>query len=179
MSGFMGKTQTQENVPGDVKGLRAGASQFLQGQMGGLNVGAPDISAYEKMFAQRNELGLAGAKEAAGNLTGSGFAAALGNYAGRAATEQGGFLAQLLEASKQNNANRLAGLVSTFGTAGVAPPSQTYQPGFLDYLTQAGSQVAGAAGAAGGFGNLFGGGKKKATPSYISPSAYDNYYGEG
>ena len=157
MAGFTGSTNTVENVPGDIKGLREGFASFLMNQgFNGLNTGAPDITPYQKLFEQTNAHNFAQAKESAGNLTGSGFANKLGQAASQADVQQGSFLAQLLEQSKQANANRLATILSPFINTGVAPPSQTYQPGFLDYAAQAGGQVLGAAGGAGGFSKLFG-----------------------
>jgi hypothetical protein len=156
MSGFTGKTETIENVPGDVKGLRSGFADFLMKQgFEGLNTGTPDIAPFQKLFAQQNDLALAQAKESSGNLTGSGFANNLGKTAARGATEQGAFLSQLLEQSKQSNSNRLAQLLSSFTNTGVGSPETVYKPGFLDYATSLGGSVAGAAGSAGGFGKLF------------------------
>lgn len=159
MAGFTGSTETVENVPGDIQALRQGFASFLMNQgFGGLDTGTPDVSAYQKLFKQTNANNFAQAKESAGNLTGSGFANKLGEAASQADVQQGSFLAQLLESSKQANASRLAGLLSPFMNTGVGPPSQVYHPGFLDYLGQGGAQVLGAAGSAGGFGKLFGGG---------------------
>lgn len=159
MSGFTGKTVTTENVPGDVKGLRSNFSSFLQQQgFGGLNTGTPDLEAYQKLFQQQNEQTFAQAKESAGNLTGSGYGARIGRAAQEASTEQGGFLANLLEQSKQQNASRLAQVLMPFLTAGVASPTTSYQPGFLDYAASAGTSLA----AGGAFNNTFGaGGTKK------------------
>lgn len=54
------------------------------------------MSPYQALFKQQNDMALAQAKEQSGNLTGSGYAANLGNVAGRAATEQGAKLADML-----------------------------------------------------------------------------------
>lgn len=156
MSGFLGKTTTVENIPGDVKGLRSGFADFLtKGGFSGLDTGAPDIQSIVDMFTMQNKEAFAGAKEASGNLTGSGYGNKLGNAARKASLEQGGFLANLLEGSKQNNANRLASVLMPFLNTGVSSPTQQYTPGFLDYAMQGGAAVAGAAGTAGGFGKLF------------------------
>jgi hypothetical protein len=142
MSGFTGSTQTVEQVPGDIAGLRSGFASWLQNQgFQGLQTGAPDITPYQKMFEQQNAFNLAQAKEASGNLTGSGFANTLGKTVGRSNVEQGAFLANLLEESKQANASRLASILSPFLNTGVGPPQQQYQPGFLDYLFE-GAQTA-------------------------------------
>jgi len=153
MSGFLGKTETVENVPGDVKGLRGGFADFLaKGGFEGLNTGTPDLEAYQKMFRDQNELTFAQAKESSGNLTGTGYGNRVGRAAQRASTEQGSFLASLMEQSKQANSNRLASVLLPFLNTGVGPPSQQYQPGFLDYAIQGAGAVAGAVGGAGGFG---------------------------
>lgn len=108
MSGFTGKTVTTENVPGDIKGLRSGFADFLMKQgFSGLNTGTPDLDPYQKLFEMQNANNFAQAKESAGNLTGSGYGARIGRAAQEATTEQGGFLANLLEQSKQANASRL------------------------------------------------------------------------
>lgn len=158
MSGFTGKTVTTENVPGDIKGLRSGFADFLMNQgFGGLDTGTPDIRPYEKLFEQRNAMNFAQAKESAGNLTGSGYGARVGRAAQEATTEQGGFLANLLEQSKQQNASRLAQVLLPFLTTGVGSPTTSYQPGFLDYAAGAGTALAGG----GAFNNLFGAGRTK------------------
>lgn len=156
MSGFTGSTKTTENIPGDIKGLREGLASFLQNQgFNGLLTGAPDITPYQQLFKQLNDQNFAQVKESSGNLTGTGYANKLGAAAAKADTEQSAFLANLLEQSKQANASRLASVLSSFANTGVAAPTTTYQPGFLDYLTQGAADVAGAAGQAGGFGKLF------------------------
>lgn len=157
MSGFTGKTVTTENVPGDIKGLRSGFADYLLGQgFGGLNTGVPDMAAYQKLFDQQNARNFAQVKEASGNLTGTGYASKLGHAAGEAATSQGAFLSDLLERSKQENASRLAQVLLPFLTAGVASPTTSYQPGLLDYASQAGTALAGG----GAFNNLFPGTKR-------------------
>lgn len=156
MSGFTGKTVTTENIPGDISGLRENFSAFLQNQgFGGLNTGTPDIEPYRKLFEQQNQFNFAKAKESAGNLTGTGYGARIGRAAQEATTEQGGFLANLLEQSKQQNASRLAQVLMPFLTTGVGAPTTSYQPGFLDYAVQGGTALAGG----GAFNNLFPGAK--------------------
>jgi hypothetical protein len=150
MAGFTGSTKTMQNIPSDVAPLR----QQLAGALGKqgfdwLSPNAPDISPFLQLFSQQNAQNLAQAKESAGNLTGTGYGNRLGAATQRADVEQGAFLANLLEQSRQANANRLASILSPFLNAGVAPPQQVYQPGFLDYATQG---LAGAAGAAGSLG---------------------------
>lgn len=148
-------------MPSDLGQLRDPLLSFLGSNVRGIipqpsdAANDPSLEPYRALFRQQNMLGAAQAKESAGNLTGSGFAAALGNYMARANTEQGGFLANLLEQRGQNNANRLAQLFGALGTAGVSTPQQTYQPGFLDYAAQGISAAAGG----GAFNGLFGGGK--------------------
>lgn len=156
MSGFLGSTKTIENVPGDVKGLRKGFSDYLlKGGFSGLDTGTPDLQPFKDLFTMQTDQALAHAKESAGNLTGTGYGARIGRAAGDAATQQGAFLSQLLEQSKQQNASRLASVLMPFLNTGVSAPTTAYQPGFLDYALQGGAAIAGAAGQAGGFGKLF------------------------
>lgn len=156
MSGFTGKTVTTENIPGDITGNRQGLSEFIKNQgFGGLMTGTPDIQPYQELFKQQNAFNNAQAKEDAGNLTGSGFANTFGRSVARANVEQGAFLADLLERSKQQNASRFASVVLPFLTTGVGPPTQSYQPGILDYAAQAGTSLA----AGGAFNKFFGAGQ--------------------
>jgi hypothetical protein len=152
MSGFTGKTETISGVPKDVQPVRSGFSDWLLSQgFGGLETGAPDLQPYRDLFTQQNALNLAQAKEASGNLTGSGYANQLGKTAARANVEQGAFLANLLEQSKQANANRFAQLLSGFVNSGVGPDQQVYKPGFLDYAAGGATALAGG----GAFNKLF------------------------
>lgn len=153
MSGFLGKTETVNNVPTDVAPLRKGFADFLgKGGFEGLNTGAPDIQAIKDMFTMQTDAVLGQAKESAGNLTGTGYGNAMGGAARKAALEQGGFLANLLEGSKQNNANRLASVLMPFLSTGVSSPTQQHTPGFLDYaIGGAGQAFSGLA--SGGFFN--------------------------
>lgn len=158
MSGFTGKTVTTENVPGDIAGPRKGLSTFIQQQgFGGLMTGTPDIDPYRELFKQQNAFNNAQAKEDAGNLTGSGFANTFGRSVARANVEQGAFLADLLERSKQQNASRFASVVLPFLTTGVGAPTTSYQPGFLDYAAGAGTALAGG----GAFNKFFGAGQTR------------------
>lgn len=143
MSGFLGKSVTTENVPGDVKGLRKSFADYLMsGGFEGLNTGAPDVQPYKDLFTQQNKANFAQAKESAGNLTGTGYGNRIGAAAQRATTEQGGFLANLLEQSKQANASRFAQVLLPFLNTGVGAPTESYQPGFLDYAIGGAGQVA-------------------------------------
>lgn len=161
MTFLIGKTEQGPSGPADLGPFRDMLLKYLGANIENLNPSSsdasndPSLAPYRALFEQQNKLGLAQAKESAGNLTGSGFAASLGNYAARANAEQGGFLANLLESRNQNNANRLAQLFGALGTAGVQTPQQTYKPGFLDYAAQGLS----AAAQGGAFNKLFGGGK--------------------
>lgn len=156
MSGFMGSTKTMENVPGDVKGVRKGLAGAINEQgFDWLNPDAPDIAPFLELFSQQNARNYAQAKESSGNLTGTGYGNRVGRAMERGNVEQGAFLANLLENSRQGNSNRLASILSSFVNTGVGPPQQVYQPGFLDYATQGAMGVAGAAGSAGGFSKLF------------------------
>lgn len=142
MSGFTGKTKTISGTPEEIMPLRKKTAGYLEGQdFGSLNTGAPDMTPFLKMFQDQNANTFALAKEQAGNLTGSGYGNAVGDALGKASTEQGAFLASMAEKSKQDNANRFAQLLASLTGSGVAPPQTGYQPGFLDYLAQAGSSV--------------------------------------
>lgn len=153
MSGFMGKSVTTENVPGDVKGLRSGFADYLMNQgFNGLNTGTPDISPYQKLFESQRADSFAQAKESAGNLTGSGYGARVGRAAQQSTLEEGGFLSNLLEQSKQQNSSRLASVLMPFLNTGVSSPTQSYQPGLFDYAAQGASALAGG----GAFNNIFG-----------------------
>jgi hypothetical protein len=171
MSFLIGKTRQDPNVNRPTQQFH---QQFLQALLGGGGQGLerlfpPSIAApgtpgttvdqasiqpYLDLFAQQNSRNLAQAKESAGNLTGSGLASLIGQEAGRADVEQGGFLANLFEQrrrgdwaqestnwaqSSQNragDANRfLQGILGGAGSpAGGVQTS--YQPGALDYLFQ-------------------------------------------
>ena len=98
MSGFLGKSVTTENVPGDIKGLRSSFADYLmKGGFEGLNTGAPDLQAMKDAYTQQNKSIFAQAKESAGNLTGTGYGNRIGAAAERASVDQGAFLANLLE----------------------------------------------------------------------------------
>lgn len=156
MSGFLGQTKTIENVPGDVKGLRKSFGDYLtKGGFSGLDTGTPDIQAFVDLFTRQNEKNFAQAKESAGNLTGTGYGAKIGQAASDATLQQGSFLTNFLQQAKEANSNRLASVLMPFLNTGVGAPTTAYQPGFLDYALQGGAAVAGAAGQAGGFGKLF------------------------
>lgn len=152
MSGFLGKSVTTENVPGDIKGLRSSFADYLmKGGFEGLNTGTPDLQAMKDLWTQQNAQTFAQAKEASGNLTGTGYGNRIGAAAQRAGTEQGAFLSNLLEQSKQQNASRLAQVLLPFLNTGVGAPSTSYQPGFLDYAIGGAGQVFSGIASGGGF----------------------------
>ena len=91
------------------------------------------LQPYMDLFTQQNTRNFAQAKESAGNLTGSGFANTLGARASEADSQQGAFLANLLESRRTNDANRMASLLLGV-TQGAG--EKAYQPGFLDYALQ-------------------------------------------
>lgn len=150
MSGFIGSTKETSGVNSDVKKLRESMASFLQnkGYEGLFSTGSDEelLKPYRDLFKQQNETGLAQQKESAGNLTGSSFALGQSNYLSKATTQQGAFMSDLLERRKQADQARFAQLLLGLGTAGVGPPTTAYQPGFLDYLMQAGQTVATAYG---------------------------------
>ncbi len=139
--------QTQGGGPGDIGNLRGDTANALSNagfeNLFGFGQSTEELRApFEQLFAQQNERNFAQAKESAGNLTGSGVGNLIGNASQRASTEQGAFLAQLLEQRRRADQDRFAGLLSSFGTAGVTGPQSFFQPGFLDSLLEGGSSVA-------------------------------------
>lgn len=87
---------------------------------------------YDDMFNQNRALALAQAKEASGNLTGSGYAANLGGVVNRSLGEQNGLLSQVLtqlamgqyqqeNANAQNNASRFIQMLMSMAGGGVGP----------------------------------------------------------
>ena len=107
MSGLTGKTKTVENVPGDVKGLRGEAVNYLlssglgQTQSPGTQVKPVDdaffmeniLKPYREMFEANRSSALAQGKESAGNLTGSGYNNILGSALARSLAEENAQLA--------------------------------------------------------------------------------------
>ena len=164
MSGFLGKTETVSNVtPGTgqahdiLLAALTGSGRGVGGQLfPGTMVDNKSIQPYLDLFTQQNTRNLAQAKESAGNLTGSGLGNIIGARAGEANVEQGAFLANLFEARRREDANRF--LQAYLGALGSpAGGTQTYYtPGFVAYLGQGATALAGG----GAFNNLFGGGKK-------------------
>lgn len=138
MSFLIGKTKTITTMPEDIAGLRRSLIQYLgslspETALSGLPLGG-DIGPLQSLFQQQLAPVLAQAKEAAGTLTGSSLGNILGATAGRAASD---FLLNLLRQRQQAFASLAGGLA----TQGVN--AQTfYQPGFLDYLMQAGREAA-------------------------------------
>jgi len=139
-------------MPPDIGQLRQSFADFLsqQGFSTAINgpMGGPtlDTSPYKAMFAQNRAEALAGAKESAGNLTGSGLGNTIGAAAGRSVAGENAFLANLLNANQQAAAERYTRLLGGFATAGVSTPQTYYQPGFLDYLFQGAGNTAQGAG---------------------------------
>lgn len=87
---------------------------------------------YDQMFNQNRAEALAQAKEASGNLTGSGYANALGTTVNRSLGEQNATLAQILtnlglaqysqeNANIQNNAQRFLQMLAQMSGGGVGP----------------------------------------------------------
>lgn len=136
MSFLMGKNTSTSSA--DKEGLYNDLVKFLGGNgFAGLfpetAIDQKAMQPYLDMFTQQNTRNFAQAKESAGNLTGSGFANTLGARASEADVQQGAFLAQLMEARRTGDANRMAGL---FANATQGAGQKAYQPGALDYLFQ-------------------------------------------
>lgn len=156
MSGFLGGTKAIDSRTAESKQLAQSFGDYLsKGGFSMLNLGAPDLQPIKDAFTLQTDQAFARAKEGSGNLTGTGYGARIGRALGDTATQQGAYIAQLLEQSRQANANRVASLFMPFLSAGTQPQQVGYQPGFLDYALSAGGQLAGAAASVGGFGKLF------------------------
>jgi hypothetical protein len=146
--GLTGETKQLSGVSPDIAGLREGVAAFLQQGGFGANLfpsvvpDAASMQPFLDLFTQQNRRVLGQAKESAGNLTGSGFANILGRRSAEAQTSQGAFLSQLFEQRRQQDADRFLQLLLGFGTSGVGPPQNVYQPGFLDSLTAGAAAIA-------------------------------------
>lgn len=99
---------------------------------------------YEDMFNTNRQLALAQAKESSGNLTGSGYAAAMGNVVNRSLGEQNATLGNLLnqlamaqygqeQSNAQNEAQRFMQFLMSMSGNGVGPDTivQSGGPGAL------------------------------------------------
>lgn len=158
--GLTGQTKTLSGVPGHLGPLMDQLIPYLTSR--GFEKSlfpsvVPDAASQQPfldLFTQQNTRNLAEAKEAAGNLSGSGLGNYLGNAQQRASVEQGAFLANLFENRRTQDADRFLKTLLGFGTAGVGPDQHVYQPGFLDYAGGAASSLAGG----GAFNSLFGSG---------------------
>jgi hypothetical protein len=141
VSFLVGKTNTKPNVSGGTSDMHNMLLEFIKSQgLGGLNPGTnPDpsqIEPYQKLFRDQNAQNFGQVKESAGTLTGSGLGNQLGIAGQRASTEQGAFLADMIERRRQADANRWMQVV--LGTLGspAGGVHETYTPGFLDYAME-------------------------------------------
>jgi hypothetical protein len=148
MSFLIGKTQSYSPTTPEAAGSIDDLLKTLRGigPQAGLfpstNSKDFNLQPYLDLFTQQNARNLAQAKESAGNLTGSGLGSIIGQEAGRASTEQGAFLANLMEQRRTEDANRyLAALTGGAGSPAAAV-QHTYQPGLLDYLFQGAASAA-------------------------------------
>lgn len=156
MSFLTGETKQSSNVTPETSGLYKDLISFIKGQgFSGLNpIVNPDdasLQPFLKLFSQQNAHNFAQAKESTGNLTGSGAANVMGNAASKADTEQGAFLANLLEGRRTNDANRRLQLIMGALGSPAGATTTTYQPGFIDYAAQGATALAGG----GAFNSLF------------------------
>lgn len=152
MSFLMGKTEQTSNVNKETGDLFKQLADYLgsgTGSGGGLDrlfpgskVDNTQIQPYLDLFTQQNSRNLAQAKESAGNLTGSGLGNIIGAEAGRASTEQGAFLTNLMEARRTGDANRFLSALLGVGGSPASGVTTTYQPGFLDYAAGGASALA-------------------------------------
>lgn len=172
MSALTGKTKTISGTPEEALPVRQGASQYIQGKgfdpLFAQGTDEQYLAPYREMYKQQNAVGLGQAKESAGNLTGSGYAGALGNFIGRSTTEQNANLSSLIENRRQNDAQRYLSLIQMLATTGVGPPTTAYQPGLLDYAGQAATGLA-TGGFFNGLLNKGGGGGAGGAPGGMAP----------
>jgi hypothetical protein len=85
------------------------------------------LSPFKGLFAETRAQGLAQTKEAAGNLTGSGYNNLLGSYANQSIAQEQTFLADLLNRRQSQNAGNFLQLL-----LGQQPAQAAYQPGFAE-----------------------------------------------
>lgn len=162
--GLTGKTEQVNTIPPDILQLRSSLANFLmQGLQGYGNeafgfgqgsegfksqLGVPPesvLAPYRNLFAQNRGAALAQAKEAAGNLTGSGYNNILGSSLGQSLAQEDVTLANLglqQQQFRQNQQEQFLRLLLGLSTTGVGPQGQAYTPGFLDYLFQGASAAA-------------------------------------
>lgn len=155
---LFGQSRQDSNANPQTTGLQNQLVDFLGRGNGGLDrlfpgteINPDDIQPFLDLFSQQNARTLGQAKESAGNLTGSGFANTLGARAGESATAQNAFLANFFEERRREDANRFAGVLLGSLNSNAGGVTNSYQPGFLDYLFQG----AGAAASGGAFNGLF------------------------
>jgi len=179
--GLTGQTQRMSGTPKDVQPIRQELTDFLsdygisKGLFPSVVPNAASLEPFLQLFTQQNARNFAQVKESAGNLTGSGFANQLGAEAGRASTEQGAFLANLMEQRRQKDQATFMQTLLGIGTSGVGPDQFAYKPGLLDYASQG---VLGLAGG-GAFNKILGagGGGGGAASGIALPGNSPNYYG--
>lgn len=177
MSFLFGKQQQLSNVNPATQGADTAAIQWLMSQgFGGVNPAGPMPTSfadpYRAQFAQNNAGVFGQAKEAAGNLTGSGLGNSLGIAAQRTANDQSSFLANLWEQRRQADANRFAQFALGLLGSPAGGVTNTYRPGFLDYLSQGATAAAGG----GAFNSLFSsGGAPAFAPSEGQLGPASNY----
>lgn len=93
------------------------------------------LKPYTDLFAAQRSAGLADAKEAAGNLTGSGYNNILGQSAAGSIANEQALTAQTLMGLRQQEIQRqqnMLGMLFGFAQQGVGPNQAVYQPGLLD-----------------------------------------------
>jgi hypothetical protein len=149
VSGFMGKTQQLPTVDDKTQGVHNALMDYITSQGFGsmnpdMNFDPAAMAPYQKMFQDQLNTSMAGAKESAGNLTGSGLGNYLGRAAGEAANRNTSFLANLFEQHKQAQANRFMQLMLGGMGSPAGQVQNVYSPGFMDYMMQAGNVAASA-----------------------------------
>lgn len=157
MSFLIGSTDQLSNVNKQTGDLQKNAAS----QLGNIDImkllfgpGMYDesfLGPIKKMYADQLKTGFAGAKESAGNLTGSGLSSYLGRFAQSAAVQQGGDLARVALTQRNAQQSLAAQLLTGVMGSPAGGVTNVYRPGLLDYAAQGASGLA----SGGAFNGLF------------------------
>lgn len=142
ISGYLNDPRSGGGYTQSVDQLGGANSAFFQNMMGHL----------KPAFDQERAEGLAGAKEAAGTLTGSGFANRLGASVNRSLGQEDATLADyatrglsLEQQRQQAQANNFTNLLGNQGSLGVGPATVQKSGGFGSFLGKVGGGILGSA----------------------------------
>jgi len=153
MGDLKGKSKVLDPTLGDVKGLRQqlisalmsgvpgfrnGLFGMAQGGQGGYAPLDPSVvEPYRQLFATTRADALGQAKESAGNLTGTGYNNILGTAAAGSLAQENAQLAQLGMQNQELQFRQQQAFAQLLAGLGSQQGQLAYQPGFLDYATQA------------------------------------------